>query len=296
MKRFMSCCVYVSLCMWSSVTYAQDVTVRRITPHVIALSVSNMGTHTNVTVIESQKGLVVIETEITPFVMQQIKAKAEQTLNRNDWAYVINTHGHLHHAGGNNAFPNTPVIGPKGMSLDWMTRLLETNTGRKQYCKSVGVTDAIKRLQQLLTRPSLTLSQKANLRRKLNFCFEVQKEILSGFDVKNSTLRVEDQFNLDLGDIHLDLFYWGQAICHSSIFLHIKEEHMLVGMGMAGTWMPDLYGQPSLEGIRRGISMWNMLCDTDFQIDYMVGIHNPSIQASKLPFQRQSTLFPAFIK
>ena len=55
---------------------AQDVTIRRVTDRVITLSMSNLGMHTNITVIESQKGLVVIETEITPYIMSKIKEAA----------------------------------------------------------------------------------------------------------------------------------------------------------------------------------------------------------------------------
>ena len=90
---------------------AQDVSIRRVTDRVITLSMSNLSIHTNVTVIETRKGLVCIETESVPSVMKKIKKAAEIKLGRNDWAYVINTHPHLHHAGGNAAFPDTPIIG-----------------------------------------------------------------------------------------------------------------------------------------------------------------------------------------
>ena len=51
--------------------------------------------HTNVTVIETQKGLVAIETEFVPSVMKTIKEAAEKEFGRNDWAYVINTDAHV---------------------------------------------------------------------------------------------------------------------------------------------------------------------------------------------------------
>jgi len=107
--------------LWVPAANAQDVVIRRVTDHVITLSMTNLGMHTNVTVIETQKGLVVVETEMTPGIMKAIKEAAEKELGRNDWAYVINTHNHLHHAGGNGAFPDTPIIGTISTSYSSVT-------------------------------------------------------------------------------------------------------------------------------------------------------------------------------
>ncbi len=58
--------------LWAPAADAQDVTIRRVTDRVITLSMSNLSMHTNVTVIETQKGLVVIETELTPMALSCI--------------------------------------------------------------------------------------------------------------------------------------------------------------------------------------------------------------------------------
>ena len=58
---------------WVPAANAQDVSIRRVTDRVITLSMSNLGMHTNITVIETQKGLVCIETEFVPSVMKAVK-------------------------------------------------------------------------------------------------------------------------------------------------------------------------------------------------------------------------------
>ncbi len=126
-----------------TVSLAQDVNVRRVTDHVTVLNVENMGSNTNITVIESEKGLAVIETEITPYVMGMIKEAAEKALGRNDWIYVINTHNHVHRAGGNAAFKGVQVIGHKSMNLNWLQERLST---RREYLADLlnGLTQARK--------------------------------------------------------------------------------------------------------------------------------------------------------
>ncbi|GAJ00493.1 unnamed protein product, partial [marine sediment metagenome] len=157
MKHF---CNLLLLCgiafLWVPAVNAQDVVVRRVTDRVITLSMTNLGKHTNITVIETQKGLVVIETEFVPSVMETIKKAAEKELGRNDWAYVINSHGHLHHARGNAAFPDTPIIGYSKTMMDRFKATLSSKEGRRGYCDYAGVTYGIKVLRQNLARARLT--------------------------------------------------------------------------------------------------------------------------------------------
>lgn len=273
--------------LWISVADAQDVVMRRVTNHVSTFSMSNLGMHTNVTVIETQKGLIVIETELTPYIMNVIKKATEKKLRRNDWVYVINTHGHIHHAGGNSAFEGAQFIGHETLNMNRLKNRLSTDGGRRDYCNSIGVNSAIRGLRRNLSNATLTTTQKKELLRRLNFCHAVKKEIMAGFKVVNPTITFRKRYELDLGDIHLRLVYWGDGICHSSIFVHVVEDNMLIGMGMGGGWMPDFYGKASLEGIRNAISVCRGLIDKDFKIDYMIGIHSADIFTSKQPFEHR---------
>lgn len=276
-------CSFFSL--WISATGAQDVIMRRVTNHVATFSMSNLGMHTNVTVIETRKGLVVIETELTPYIMNIIKKAAEKKLRRNDWAYVINSHGHMHHAGGNYVFKGAQFIGHENMNMNWLKNRLSTDKGRKDYCNTVGVNTAIRGLRRNLSHATLTATQKKELLRKLNFCYAVKNEIMAGFEIVNPTITFSKQHELDLGDIHLRLTYWGDAICHSSIFVHVVEDNMLIGMGMGEGWMPGFLGKASLDGIHNAISVWKRLSDEDFRIDFIIGIHNPYLIKSRKQFQ-----------
>ena len=282
--------------LWAPVANAQDVVIRRVTDRVIILSMSNLGSHTNVTVIETQKGLVVIETELTPFIMKTIKEAAEKKLGRNDWAYVINTHGHLHHAGGNSAFPDAQIIGHERMSMDWLKNRLSTDDGRRGYCEMIGVDTALKQLQRNLTHARLTPAQRETLRRRHRFCEGLKQEIMAGFDIRNPTITFRERYELDLGDIHLRLTDWGVGINHSSIFVHVVEDNLLVGFGMGGAkWIPGFLGEPSLEGIRRTISIYEGLCDQNFPIDGMIGIHKPDLNRSRQHFQHSRIYFQTLL-
>ncbi len=278
--------------LWTPVVNAQEVAIRRVTDRVITLSMSNIGMHTNVTVIETKKGLVCIETEFVPSVMKTIKEAAEKELGRNDWAYVINTHSHLHHAKGNAAFPETPIIGPNKTMMDWFKSTLSSKEGRRGYCDYAGVTSGIKVLRQNLAQAKLTAAQKETLRRRLRFCIEIQKEIMDGFEILNPTIAYHEGQELDLGDTHLQLFYWGDGINHSSIFVYVLEDKMLVGMGMGQQgWIESPAEEVTLEEFRHAISMFEKLSDKKFPIDFMIEIHSPEIHRSRQRFQYSHTYY-----
>ena len=92
--------------------------------------------HSNLIALQSQKGLVMIDTEMSPRIMQPIKRRIEHELGRDDWLYVINTHGHMHHAGGNHLFPNATVVGHENLTQDvqWM---IEDQTDPERYRKQM---------------------------------------------------------------------------------------------------------------------------------------------------------------
>ena len=281
--------------LWVPGAGAQDVAIRRVTDRVITLSMSNLGMHTNITVIETRKGLVVIETEITPYIMSKIKEAAEKELGRNDWAYVINTHGHLHHSRGNSVFKGVQIVGHETLNMDRLKVYLSTDSGRRSYCRDVGVNTAISQLRRTLAQATLTAAQKEELRRRLSFCRAVQKEIMAGFEIVNPTLTFRDRYELDLGDVHLRLTYWGYGICHSSIFVHVVEDHMLVGTGVTWDSLPGFYEKTSLEGIRRGISIWKELSDEDLRIELIIGVHNPDLITSREHFQHRQQYLQALL-
>jgi hypothetical protein len=68
----------------------------------------------------------------------------------------------------------------------------------------------------------------------------------------------------------------------------VVEDHLLVGMGMSGTWIPDFYGEPTLESLLRAITLWEELSDKDLPIDLLIGIHSANPSASRAHFRQRS--------
>ena len=89
---------------------AEYVRIERISDRVLLAYWVGTG-RCNITAIQSEKGLVVVDTEMSPRIMAPIKDRIEKEFGRSDWAYVINTHAHIHHASGNSLFKDAVIVG-----------------------------------------------------------------------------------------------------------------------------------------------------------------------------------------
>ena len=94
---------------------AEFINIERLSPRVIIAYWVGVDRRCNLTALQSQKGLVMIDTEECPRVMAPIKQRLEQLFGRSDWAYVINTHAHEGHCSGNSLFQGAVIVGISGV-------------------------------------------------------------------------------------------------------------------------------------------------------------------------------------
>ena len=82
----------------------------QITDNVIVYNIEGLQS-TNITVIDTDKGLVVIDSETSPVFADVIRKNIEETHEAKSIRYLINTHDHGDHTYGNQVFANATIIG-----------------------------------------------------------------------------------------------------------------------------------------------------------------------------------------
>ena len=90
-----------------------SIKINRVSDRVIVFECLDV----NTTAIASSKGLIIIDTNRSPGIMREIKKQIEKELGRDDFLFVINTHGHYDHSAGNQIFPGAKIIGHENCSL-----------------------------------------------------------------------------------------------------------------------------------------------------------------------------------
>jgi len=95
---------------------SEFVNLERLSDRVVLAYWVGLDRRCNLTAIRSRKGLVIIDTEMSPRIMTPIKERLELVFGRSDWVYVINTHAHDNHPGGNSLFKSAVIVGNENLA------------------------------------------------------------------------------------------------------------------------------------------------------------------------------------
>ena len=133
--------ILVFAVLWAGQAFAGLVDVEKVSDRVLVVNFKTKGI-SNLVAVKGQKGLVMIDTEVSPGVMRPIKKEIERQFQRDDWAYVVNTHAHMHHAGGNSLFKGAEIVGHENLAADmqWIIDLQKNGEDKKKFFERVDKT------------------------------------------------------------------------------------------------------------------------------------------------------------
>lgn len=189
-----------------------------------------------VVAIAGQNGIVVIDAGASHSLTAKYRRIIETTFGRKDFIYLINTHSHQDHTGGNQVFPEAMTVGhqecPPEMSADW--------ENREEIKRSLvmSIDRRSKGLKEL--RPGSEEWKETFCKRACSLC--ALDDLNHGRKVTPPKLTFSDSLSLSAGYLTIDLFYFGPAHSRSDILIQVPE----LGLLLTG----DLFskgGYPSLD-------------------------------------------------
>ena len=257
--------------------------IDRLTPRVAVAYWPGIDRRCSLTVIQSRQGLVIVDTEASPRVMAPIKAKIEQTFRRSDWAYVINTHPHDNHCSGNSLFKGGTIVGHNNLSTDmqWLIDRQTPDSRRRE----------IDRYNAILRDLRAALPQSVNnrmynrlIRSDLIFYDLFVKDLQEGYEVVKPTLTFADKQTLDLGDLQLELTFFGKGHSNSDIVIYVPQERLLVSGAVVyqRAQFPEVAEETALQDVHRFIAVLDRFLPEEVKIDHVVPCHSPPLLKSDL--------------
>jgi len=178
-------------------------------------------------VIKSEKGLVVFDTYWSEITSRKYKDDIVKALNRDDFAYVINTVDRLDIFGGNAAYKGTPIVGHKTIVDRFEGREEEVDAEIRQLID-------MWRWKEGVSRERLDTLEKGseaaiNEENWMNSCRQRAEELENGFSLVLPTVTYDDRMTLDLGDITMELIWFGKAGNYNGMTVaYIPEEKTAV--------------------------------------------------------------------
>jgi glyoxylase-like metal-dependent hydrolase (beta-lactamase superfamily II) len=285
----MTTAIYLGLLMYLFVagpklSPGEYIRIQRLSPRVVLAYWPGIDRRCNLTVIRSQKGLVIIDTEASPRVMAPIKEKIEQTFHRSDWAYVINTHAHDNHCSGNSLFKGAVIVGHNNLPED-MKWLINRQTEPDWKRRELDHMELILRdLRAALPRFAGNRRYSRLIRSDITFYELFVKDLEEGYEVVKPSLMFADRHTLDLGDLTLELIFFGKGHSLSDTLVYIPQERVLVTGAIAYQrgQLPEIGEQSQLQDVHRFLAVLDSLLAEGVKIDHVIPSHSPPLQRSDL--------------
>ena len=205
-----------------------DIYVTRLSERILQLKVRGpLGT--NIVVVATQKGLVVIDTYTAPIIFEQVSDIVQKEFGRCDYAYVINSHFHVDHAGGNGYFEDVIMVGHEKMLEQLKNRHARRVAWEHKYRNRVlgWIGDIKKELAEL----DKTSKRAKEFMADLHLLDKVEKDFEQGFPVvpdnPRANLTFTDKLILELGDITIECHDCQAGHSSGDILIYIPEEEFL---------------------------------------------------------------------
>ena len=208
-----------------------------------------------VTAIATEKGIVVIDAGTAPSITAEYRIIIEKEFGCSNFIYLINTHDHFDHTNGNQIFSDAIIIGHDLCASEMTHFWSDSATIDNAFYKSIGRIN--NRRSSLEVNSDMWKFYNCLSHQFLTF----QGDLEGDFRITPPSMTFSDRMSLDLGDVTLNLIYFGEAHTKSDIMIYVPEEKML--------FIGDLFekdGEPDFQIEDNGHSRrWLEVMDWVFQ-------------------------------
>ncbi|MFC2156570.1 MBL fold metallo-hydrolase [Acidobacteriota bacterium] len=267
-------------------TGPQDLPFRisKISDRVIIFSPGEHADPAPTTVITTDKGLILIDTGLTPTLAEMTKRRIRKELGRADFHMIINTHAHFDHSDGNQVYPDTQIYGHENAPA----AIQRFYDGRESFSQQRR--GRIARMEGQLVGMDPESNEALALKQSIQMDEIFLEDLQAIFFPTPPTNTFDDRMEIRIDDINILLLAFGRAHTDSDILVHIPALDVLfVGDLFHEEWLSVTAGPPPLD-----VPRWLEVLDTVLQdqddIRTIIGghgaIHKPEWLAAQTRYTR----------
>ena len=261
--------------------FAKKTIVKHITSDVICVTPDKKQLHTlgwpndiiNSIAVRTKDGIVLIDTQNSPANANLIKSSIIKSFGDSTFAYIINTHGHSCHSGGNCVFDNNNIVAHTNSS-----------TEIKNYDDIfLGQTVEYLRKEIYFKSNALdTVTVVGALSDSINEAIDLYKfyedDLINNYKARYPNITFDDTLSLHLSDKEIYLFYMGKGHGVADIAVYIKEDKVLCTGNLfhLGSYeeeaMPSFYLNREND-INHWIQTLTTILSNENKIEYVISTH-----------------------
>jgi glyoxylase-like metal-dependent hydrolase (beta-lactamase superfamily II) len=230
--------------------------VKKLSVRIATFQEGLYGNDSCLTVVRTDQGLIVVDTGLTSFFAEQMKRKFREVLGRDDVRYVINTHSHWDHTGGNQAFPEAEIIGHQNV-IPAMRRFDERKdrflADRRDY---------ITRMERDLASKEPDSSEGRVLAERLAGEKAFAENLRTVYVSMPPTKTFSDRMTIRFADLTIKLFYYSDCFSpgpnrhtDNDILVQIPELKALLGGDAFFFYEKDLAPIPPPDDLSRWLDL-----------------------------------------
>jgi glyoxylase-like metal-dependent hydrolase (beta-lactamase superfamily II) len=204
-----------------------DITVKRLSPRVAVFYGDPWDNA--IVAFATLKGIVVVDAPFSKTIAQGFRNAIRAEFKRNDFAYLINTHDHVCHVGGNEAFVDIPIIGHESLYRE-MLKSMNDSMRAINMCK-IGERELADVQKYLRKNDPKKLEEHSFANYEKGWKF-IQADYRENPAVVTPTITFDREMILHLGDMNLRLMYYGHAHGIADIVVSIPEENLILTAGI----------------------------------------------------------------
>jgi len=243
------------------------VRVQRVNEHVTLFTTGKYSPPATMTVLATPKGLIVIDTLLSPTLAEQAMQQVKKELGRDDVILVINTHDHMDHTGGNQVFKGKEIIGHENVAPAMKRSADGVAANQQRILGRIRQREA--QLQTLApdAPQALSLAEANQIDRLM--MDDQQKRFVSTPPTKTFT----DKLVLQAGGLELRLYYFGRSHTESAIVIHVPKLGLLFTGDLFHTDSISVTAAPWPLDIPRWLSVLDEVLKTGKGVRTVVGGH-----------------------
>lgn len=222
-----------------------------------------------VAAVNTEKGIVIIDSGISPSLTTKHRSVIEKAFGRSDFKYVINTHPHGDHVNGNQVFKDAVIIAHENAA-----KVMTTGGDAEDiadYIKSTRERNVLwNRLKETLDENSLMYKK---LRDRIYMTEKMADDYETIYRLTLPGLTFTDHLTLDMGDLKIELVYFGKDFhTDGDIIVSIPEEHTVF---TGDVIFPNDPYQPvkSKSDIGSWIACLDKIFENNIEVKHVVAYH-----------------------
>lgn len=210
----------------------QLITVKRLNSRTIKVALG----YDAVTAVSTKSGIVVIDSGISSSLAKKYREIIRKEFGLDNFLYLINTHSHPDHTGGNIAFPESVIIGHENCEDEILEYRKEPEKVKN------GLVKIIDQFNKQLNSSELNRDEKDEIKKQVIRYQSALDDIKQHSGILTPNKTFSDQMTFIVDDLSFSLIYFGTAHSKSDIIIHVPELKILFTGDLFSR-----YGRPHFE-------------------------------------------------